>query len=248
MSEKDIIRIKTKKHSEYSTKISQDDKTYYIVTELLDQEPPVVRSTVYLDGAHVETDRITIGSGSKEDMERIITDHHRSTVEKVRKRGLTSKKRVKYFRDIKRLIKQGKTKEAMALTMKALEDFPDDPYGLSYQGLLLAETGEDPQKGIDLCKDAIEKLEKSVPFGSDFFYPFFYLNLGRAYLMNGQKKEAIESLRTGLSHDNDNREIISELRKLGVRRRPFLPFLPRSNPLNKYMGLLLSRLRQRDAS
>ncbi|RMF99810.1 MAG: hypothetical protein D6726_12385 [Nitrospirae bacterium] len=245
MDEKDIIKIKSKKHSEYSSKIQQDDKTYYIVTELIEQTPPIVKSTVYLDGAHVETDRITLRAEDTDDPDRVVTEHHKSVVEKVRKRGLTSKKKVKYFRDIKRLIKQGEKEKALELTEKALQDFPDDPYGLSYKGVLLAELGDDPEEGVALCKEAIGGLEKTVPFGSDFFYPFFYLNLGRAYLHAGKKKEAVESLRTGLLYDNDNREIISELRKLGIRRRPILPFLPRSHPINKYLGLLLSRISSR---
>jgi hypothetical protein len=35
------------------------------------------------------------------------------------------------------------------------------------------------------------------------------------------------------------------LENLGVRKKPLIPFLPRSNFVNKYAGLLLHRLKLR---
>jgi hypothetical protein len=36
----------------------------------------------------------------------------------------------------------------------------------------------------------------------------------------------------------ENREIIAELSRFGRRRSPFIPFLDRDNPVNKFLGKL----------
>ncbi|MEJ2695808.1 MAG: tetratricopeptide repeat protein, partial [Candidatus Sulfobium sp.] len=82
----------------------------------------------------------------------------------------------------------------------------------------------------------------TMPFGSDFFYPLFYLNLGRAYLEANKKRDAITAFEKGLLNDPENHDLLSELRKLGTRRKAPVPFIKRSNPINKYIGMLLHRL------
>ena len=55
------------------------------------------------------------------------------------------------------------------------------------------------------------------------------------------KLDAIKILREGLKHEK-NQQIIDELDSLGTRKPPVLFFLRRSNPLNKYLGILLRKL------
>ncbi len=81
-----------------------------------------------------------------------------------------------------------------------------------------------------------------MPFGSGFFFPVFYLNLGRAYLKGNRKAEAVEAFQEGLKNDPENHDLLWELRKLGKRKSPPIPFLRRSNPVNKYIGLLVSKV------
>ena len=90
--------------------------------------------------------------------------------------------------------------------------------------------------------NAISGLKDTMPYGSEFFYPAFYLNLGRAYLKAGDKEGAIEAFREGLENDPDNHDLLWEFRKLGIRKSPPIPFLRRSNPVNKYIGLLVSKV------
>ena len=78
-----------------------------------------------------------------------------------------------------------------------------------------------------------------MPFGSEFFYPIFYLNLGRAYLKGNRKKDAVQAFQEGLKSDPGNRDLLWEIKKIGERRKPPLSFLSRSNPINKYIGMLL---------
>ncbi|HEY6838951.1 MAG TPA: tetratricopeptide repeat protein [Geobacteraceae bacterium] len=68
-----------------------------------------------------------------------------------------------------------------------------------------------------------------------------YLNLGRIQLMAGNKPQALDTFRRGARFDRSG-EIGRELERLGVRKRPVFPFLARSNPLNRYVGLFLARI------
>lgn len=86
-----------------------------------------------------------------------------------------------------------------------------------------------------MCHDSLEREPDN---------PLHYLNLGRIYLKADRKTEALEVLRRGLSH-GDNQEIKQILEILGKRKKPIIPFLPRNHFLNKYIGLTLSRLQLR---
>jgi hypothetical protein len=55
---------------------------------------------------------------------------------------------------------------------------------------------------------------------------------------------AIKTLRRGLKLGR-NRLIPEELKKFGVRKELVFRSLPRSHPLNKYLGLLSARLGMR---
>ena len=78
-----------------------------------------------------------------------------------------------------------------------------------------------------------------MPFGSEFFYPVFYLNLGRACLKANKKKAAMEAFKNGLKTDPENRDLLWEIKKMGTRKNPPLPFLTRGNPINQYIGKML---------
>ncbi len=110
------------------------------------------------------------------------------------------------------------------------------PASLSYLAVCIARERGQYSKAEMLCREAIEKESNE---------PVHYLNLGRVYLLQGRKGEAIRIFREGLSHGVDVR-IIDELNKLGTRRKPVLSFLKRDNPINKYLGLILARLRLRN--
>ncbi len=76
----------------------------------------------------------------------------------------------------------------------------------------------------------------------EVFYPTFYLNLGRAYIAAGKKKDAVFAFQKGLSYDEENKDLLWEARKIGMRRAPAIPYLKRTNPINKYIGMILHKL------
>ncbi len=102
----------------------------------------------------------------------------------------------------------------------------------SYLALCLAKARGQYREAIALCGEALEK---------DPANPVHYVNLGRIYVLAGQREKALEVLRQGLQYQR-NDEILRELEMLGMRGRPVFPYLRRENPLNKYCGILLKKL------
>ena len=146
-----------------------------------------------------------------------------------------------YLRAVKAHLQKGNQKEAFGLLQDAALQYPDDPFILSYYGCLQALVDKQYREGIEKCKKALAIIKKESWFGEDILFPLFYLNLGRAYVAAGKKKDALDAFEKGLKHDNSNPDILMELRGLGPRKKALVPFLDRSNPINKYIGLILRR-------
>jgi tetratricopeptide (TPR) repeat protein len=104
---------------------------------------------------------------------------------------------------------------------------PRDAAGLSYFGLALALVRKEYKPAIDLCRRAIDL---------EFYNGDHYANLARIYVAAGNRKKAIESAESGLKLVPEH-EYLSEVRKgLGVRARPAVSFLDRTNPINVSLG------------
>jgi tetratricopeptide (TPR) repeat protein len=145
---------------------------------------------------------------------------------------------------VKTLLQKKNNRAALELLTHALKKYSDDPFLLSYYGCLESIINKNYTDGIDTCSRAIEILDEKMPFGQEIFYPTFYLNLGRAHLAAKNKKGAIEAFQKGLSFDRENKDLVWEMKKLGERRKPLLPYLKRSNPINKYVGVILHTLKK----
>jgi len=143
-----------------------------------------------------------------------------------------------YLDEVKDLLGRNKEENALGVLNEALRHHAGNPFLLSYYGCLEAVVNGNYKEGIQACTKAIETLKQKVPFGEEFFYPVLYLNLGKANLAAGRKKQAIDAFQKGLAMDNENSELRKMLRKLGARRHPAIPFFQRSHILNKYIGML----------
>ena len=146
-----------------------------------------------------------------------------------------------YLRAVKVSLRQGNQKEAFGLLQQAALQYPDDPFILSYYGCLQALVERKYRAGVEKCKKAISLIQQESSFGEEMIYPVFYLNLGRAYIAARKKDDALEAFKRGLKFNSGNRDILNELRALGSRKKALVPFLDRSNPINKYIGLILRR-------
>jgi tetratricopeptide (TPR) repeat protein len=129
------------------------------------------------------------------------------------------------------LAKEGLYTEALKIFDENL-GFTQNPVAMSYYAVSLATAEGYYDKAISLCLMAAEK---------EFYNPEIYLNLGRIFLLNGQKSVAFKAFRKGLRFDNSHTGIIGEVRRLGIRRRPVLSFLSRGNTVNRLLGMLIVR-------
>jgi tetratricopeptide (TPR) repeat protein len=106
------------------------------------------------------------------------------------------------------------------------------PLHCSYLAFCLAKVRSQFSEAVALCREAVKKDPGNA---------MHYLHLGRIYIMAEQKKRALMVLRRGLRCEN--RELIfHELALIGDRKRPPIPHLERSHPLNRYLGKILGRL------
>jgi predicted Zn-dependent protease len=146
-----------------------------------------------------------------------------------------------YLRAAKALLGSNKQKDAFTILQQAMVRYPDEPVLLSYFGCLQAIVDKKYRSGVEACTRAILLLKDKENVDVEKFYPLFYLNLGRAYLAAGKKQDALNAFKKGTKYDPGYRDLMKELRGMGMRKRPAVAFLSRSNPINKYIGLLLHK-------
>jgi tetratricopeptide (TPR) repeat protein len=104
---------------------------------------------------------------------------------------------------------------------------PKSAAGLSWFGLCVALVRKEYRASIDLCQRAIEL---------EFYNGDHYANLARIHSAMGKRKKAVETADQGIKVAPEN-EYLHEVRRwLGVRSRPAVPFLDRTNPINVSLG------------
>jgi len=223
-------------------------RKYIVKTESGPDAPGEIRTSVMHGGKTVSADSERFGAGGAGEgmsvkMQSFMLKHHQAAIKKLRKEKLREmKKPSDYLSELNSLIRKKNKAGALALLEDALDVYPDDPFLLSYHGCLDAIVNANYTEGVDTCRRAFRMLKEKVPFGEEFLSPVLYLNLGRAYLAAGNKRQAVRAFRKGLDIDSDNTELLWEMQELGMRKRPVVPILKRSNPINKYIGMLLHRL------
>jgi len=97
----------------------------------------------------------------------------------------------------------------------------------SYLGYGIALRQQRFSDGLKLCQHAV-KME--------FYQAENYLNLARTQVLAGHRRGAVRAVADGLKVEPDNRELLEVQHELGLRRRPVLSFLSRSNPINSLLG------------
>lgn len=106
----------------------------------------------------------------------------------------------------------------------------------SYLGYGIALRQQRLVEGVKLCQHAV-KLE--------FYQAENYLNLARAQLLADHRRAAVRAVVDGLRIEPDNRQLLEMYHELGIRKRPVLPFLSRSNPFNSLLGRVRHLFRRR---
>lgn len=136
------------------------------------------------------------------------------------------------FRSGRRYLREDNLDKALRAFEKAYKEDRENPGYMSYYGMCKGLRGGEIGLALELCTRAIKK---------EFHRAEFYANLGRVYMAAGNKKGAIKVFKTGLRFDANNEEINKYLIELGFRHKPVIPILKRSNPVNKFLGILFRR-------
>jgi Flp pilus assembly protein TadD len=143
---------------------------------------------------------------------------------------------VKVFKAGLVMLRNDNVQEAVLAFEHALRLAPDEPFTLSYLGLSMAMIRRRVHEAMAFCERAVQ---------TEQYHPELYCNLGRVYLMSGNRQKARQAFHRGLELDPKNDEIHEQLRRMGIRKPPPLSFLPRDNQINVVLGKTLRRLRLR---
>lgn len=144
---------------------------------------------------------------------------------------LVAEEAEKEFRRAEAELAADNTVAALASLEKALK-LNDDTHWYSSLGYCIAKERGQTRRGLDLCRASLQLEPDSA---------LHYFNLGKIQLLAGNKEEALAVFREGIAKKG-GAEIIQKLIELGMRKPLLFPAFKRSNPLNKYLGLLFSRL------
>ncbi len=121
----------------------------------------------------------------------------------------------------------GDASGAHVLFERAHRRAPGDARIMSWYGLTLVLVERNSNLGVLYCDRALRTA------GAD---PELCLNQARVHLSLGQRERAVKAVARGLAADPQNAALRLAQQSMGWRRKPVLPFLPRSNPLNRWLG------------
>jgi Tfp pilus assembly protein PilF len=121
---------------------------------------------------------------------------------------------------------------------EVLRTEPEQPLATSYYGLCLANLGE-LKRGLLLCARALDREPVNV---------IFQVNFGKVQRLSGDNAGAHRSFRNAWSVNHRHPAPAAELARMGIRRRPVLPFLPRGSWCNRQLGKLRSRILRSSAN
>lgn len=113
-----------------------------------------------------------------------------------------------------------------------------EPRFMSWYGVTLVLVERNSNLGIELCDQALRLA------GPD---PDLLLNQARVHLSLNQRERAARAIARGLELFPEDPRFAAARDAMGTRRPAVIPFLSRKNPLNRVLGRIRHRWRQRHA-
>ncbi|NOZ94013.1 MAG: hypothetical protein GXP47_04630 [Acidobacteria bacterium] len=98
---------------------------------------------------------------------------------------------------------------------------------VSYYGVCLAKLRHKYAEAVQYCNVSIK---------ANIFDPDHRYNLAMVYLERDDRKAAVEALSSGLRLNPKHPRINRMFDEIGRRQKPAIPFLPRNNPVNVWLG------------
>jgi hypothetical protein len=108
----------------------------------------------------------------------------------------------------------------------------------SFLGYGIARYQRQVKEGLRLCQHAVK---------TQFYHPDCHLNLARVQVLAKNRKAAVAAIAQGLALDPRNAALRSLQHEIGVRKKPVVAFLSRSNPVNRTLGKLRKSIKASDA-
>ena len=118
---------------------------------------------------------------------------------------------------------------AHALFERSHRRAPSDARIMSWYGLTLVLVERNSNLGILYCDQALRLAGPE---------PELCLNQARAHLALGQRERAVKAVIRGLAASPHDPALKAAQAAMGWRRKPVIPFLTRSNPINRWLGKL----------
>jgi len=243
------VKISSNRDREYNSRFQLGNETYDLATEDLGMKKCKIVTSIYLKGEILSTVNADyshlVGLPDFDDRVRAMMQNQHNLAQEAftREQSAPEKSKAVYAAEIRKFMSSKNEKAALATAREALERFGGDPFFSSFCGLLTALVENKWKEGAKLCQDAIGVLKKSQSTDMAYFLPLFYLHLGRVFLIGNRRRNAMDAFEVGLKYDRDNSELLAGIQSFGVRRSPVIPFLPRSNPINIYLGKVRHRLK-----
>lgn len=119
--------------------------------------------------------------------------------------------------------------KALPHMRRAVDLDKNNPYYMSYLGVVLARSEQKWGEAERLCDAAVRMKRNQAQL---------YLNLAEVYSTAGRRDEAVETLQSGLKYARRDVRLTIAMNRLAERRRPVLGFLERRHPLNRQLGIL----------
>jgi Flp pilus assembly protein TadD len=127
------------------------------------------------------------------------------------------------------LLRDNFADRALPHMRRAVDLDKNNPYYMSYLGVVLAKSEKKWGEAERLCDSAVKMKRNQAQL---------YLNLADVYKTAGRREEAVEALQAGLKFARRDIRLTIAMNKLSPRRLPVVGFLHRSHPINRQLGLI----------
>src|SRR5579862_8928398 len=122
--------------------------------------------------------------------------------------------------------------KALPHMRRAVDLDRNNPYYMSYLGVVLARSEQKWGEAEKLCDSAVRMKRNQAQL---------YLNLAEVYATAGRKDDAVDALQAGLKYARRDVRLTIAMNRLTRRREPVLPFLTRQHPVNRQLGMIRHR-------
>src|SRR4030088_407908 len=139
------------------------------------------------------------------------------------------------FREFKtglNLLRDNYAEKALPHMRRAVDLDRNNPYYMSYLGVVLARSERKWGEAERLCDSAVRMKRNQAQL---------YLNLAEVYATAGRRDDAVDALQTGLKFARRDIRLTIAMNKLTERRSPVLSFLGRRHPPTRRLGFLSLR-------